>query len=105
MQLRLIMLFVFLSGTVLFAFTLMRLKRVEVAPDFLYVTNYFKTVRYPTHQVTRILPTPFFGYTLVRVSLRTAGSFGATFFFLASANRLQAVLAAYPTWKALSIEH
>src|SRR5690625_984234 len=40
----------YITGVILFYFTLLQLKRVEIDTDYVYVTNYFKTYRYPFHK-------------------------------------------------------
>ena len=51
--------FFFLSGLAMFGFTLMRLKRVEMSADHLYVTNYFKHLRYPYRDIEKIAESEF----------------------------------------------
>lgn len=41
----------YISGSVVVYYTLLNLKRVEFDEDFLYITNYFKTVRVPWHNI------------------------------------------------------
>lgn len=77
----------YLSGLVLFYFTLFPLKRVEADTDFLYVTNYFKTFRYPWHNIERITDSTFLFFTISRIELKEKGNFGKKMTFMAS-NRL-----------------
>jgi hypothetical protein len=41
----------YISGSVVLYFTLIPLKRVEFDEEFLYVSNYFTTLRIPWHNV------------------------------------------------------
>ncbi|MCB0639344.1 MAG: hypothetical protein KDC54_22115 [Lewinella sp.] len=77
----------YVTGALLFYFFLFPLKRVEADDDFLYATNYFKTFRYPWHNIERLEESRFAIFTLVTVVLKTPGYFGIRIRFLAS-NRL-----------------
>ncbi len=80
-------LFFFGSGALLFLLTLLRLKRVEMDGEFIFVTNYFKYARYPFHQIEKIRESNFLFLKIVRITLRTPGTFGRSFFFIASSGR------------------
>lgn len=77
----------FLSGVVMFLFTLMRLKRVEMGPDGIYVTDYFKHLRYPFEDIEKIAESEFLIFKVVTIHLRAKGTFGKKFTFLASRDR------------------
>lgn len=70
------------AGLLFFYFTVLRLKRVEIDEQFLYVTNYFKHVRYPFHQVASIKVTDWRLFRTVSIQLRTKGSFGSSVVFI-----------------------
>lgn len=70
------------------ALTLMRLKRIECDELFLYASNYFKTARYPYHQIKDIREQSFFGVPLVDVELKQKGVFGRRFFFIGRESNL-----------------
>ncbi|WP_020534734.1 hypothetical protein [Lewinella cohaerens] len=74
----------YFSGLALFYFTLFPLKRVEADNDFLYVTNYFKTFRYPWHNIESISDSTFLFFTIARVELKEKGNFGKKMSFMAS---------------------
>lgn len=74
----------YLSGLVLFYFTLFPLKRIEVDTDFVYVTNYFKAYRYPWHNIESISDSSFLFFTVAQVHLKEKGHFGKKIPFLAS---------------------
>lgn len=86
----------FLLGTFLLALTLLRLKRVEADGEFLYVTNYFKTARYPHSALERIGIVELYLRPLVFFRLKDKGIFGRRFFFLASRRNWKAFLEAVP---------
>lgn len=86
----------FVSGAVLFAFTLMRLKRVEMDENFVFVTNYFKSVRYPYHNIEKIEESSFLFLKVVSIHLKTPGSFGRRVVFLASLKLYQLFWDAHP---------
>lgn len=74
----------YLSGLVLFYFTLFPLKRVEGDGDFLYVTNYFKTLRYPWQDVECIRESAFLFYKVGTIVLKEKGRFGQKLPFITS---------------------
>ncbi|MEQ8706173.1 MAG: hypothetical protein RIC19_19735 [Phaeodactylibacter sp.] len=94
------MVFFYVTGVLLFAFTLLRLKRVEADGDFLYVTNYFKTARYPFHNVAHLRLSRFLFLQLATVHLHESGIFGKRFFFLGSRHLVEGYFVAYPERKA-----
>lgn len=94
------MAFFYITGVLLFAFTLLRLKRVEADADFLYVTNYFKTARYPFHHVARFRLSRFLFLQLATVQFQESGIFGKRIFFLASRHLVEGYFTAYPERKA-----
>lgn len=84
---RAVMLFVFLSGVAFLALTLMRLKRVEVGQEGVYVTNYFKNVRYPFSEVDGITVTSLLIFSVATLHLKGKGSFGKSITFIPSPSR------------------
>lgn len=77
-------LFFFVSGLAVFAFTLMRLKRVEFSPEHIFVTNYFKHFRYSFQDVSSLHESSFLFLKIVTIELKASGSFGKRFTFVAS---------------------
>ncbi|NBC24667.1 MAG: hypothetical protein GVX78_03525 [Bacteroidetes bacterium] len=53
MNFKMAVLIFYVSGSIVIYFTLMRLKRVEFDHDFLYVSNFFITLRIPWHNVKK----------------------------------------------------
>ena len=89
---RMILLGVFLTGLTFFVATFLRLKRVEMDSHFIYVTNYFKTVRYPYHQIEKISNYNFLLGESQVIKLKQRGIFGRSFFYLVSKHRLKQFL-------------
>jgi hypothetical protein len=81
---RLLVLGIFLGMVALLYFTVLRLKRVEIDEEYLYVTNYFKHVRYPLQNVEKIVERDFIIIRTATVHLHRAGSFGKTMTFIPS---------------------
>lgn len=74
----------YLTGVIFFYFTLLRLKRVEIDTDFVYVTNYFKTYRYPFHNIDTITEIDLLLFKLGTIRFKEKGSFGSKIHFLES---------------------
>ena len=79
----------FLSGLIMFYFTLMRLKRVEGNGEHFVITDYFKTFRYSHAGVERITESKFAFLKLVTIHLKEKGSFGIKIPFIASSSRYE----------------
>jgi len=86
----------FLSGIVFFWLTFFRLRRVEMAPDFIYVSDYFKHVRFPYHNVDKIEELDYLLFNLVRIHLKVPGYFGKKVVFIPSKVRFQDFLNTHP---------
>ena len=76
-------------------FTVWRLRRVEMNREWVYVTDFFSQARYPWAGVAQVRETSLGIFSLVRVDLQQAGSFGKTLTFLASVSR----------WRMFKEEH
>ncbi len=85
----------FVFWALFFYFFFMRLKRVELDEHFLYATNYYKTYRYPFHNIEKLTLGRFLFWRPSKVHLKTPGKFGSKFTFLAS-NQLEAYLEENP---------
>lgn len=86
----------YFSGLLMFAFTLLRLKRVEASDEFLYVTNYFKAARYPLHNVKYLSEYRFLWLQLVSIHFNTPGQFGKRASFVASRQQYHDFWETYP---------
>ncbi|MCB0595244.1 MAG: hypothetical protein H6557_10845 [Lewinellaceae bacterium] len=81
--------FFYLTGLLLLAFTLLRLKRVEADENFFYITNYFKTARYPFHNIERVVESKFFFFRTATIHFKEPGVFGSRIFFVPSNYRFR----------------
>lgn len=86
----------FLLGTAILYFTLMQLLRVDLDENHLYVSNYFKTYRYPFSSIESIRIRDFGIFHLVRINLKGRGHFGSCITFLLDDSMLSAFLEKYP---------
>jgi hypothetical protein len=86
----------FLSGVALLYFTLWKLHRVEMDGENVFVTNYFKSVRYPWRDVEKVEQLRFFTFYISYLTLKAPGSFGRRIAFLASQSRWKAFLNEFP---------
>lgn len=76
------MVMVMLLGLAFLWFTLMDLKRVEMAEDSFYVTNYFKTFRYGYKSIKRIADIDLFVIRIGVIEFVSKSSFGKKVFFV-----------------------
>ena len=74
----------YISGLVMYYLMLFRLKRVEFDAEFAYVSNYFKTFRYPWHNIIGIQETSFILFIICTMELKEGGHFGEKIVFIAS---------------------
>lgn len=74
----------FLAGLFLLSITLLRLKRVEMDKDFVYVTNYFKHYKYPWSNIAKISEHKFLYAKIVTIKFKVKGTFGKQITFIAS---------------------
>lgn len=96
LSLQLGMTFFFLTGAATLFFTLMRLKRVEMGDEFVYVTNYFKTFRYPYSNIESVEVSQFLFVRVASINLVQGGYFGKRLLFIPSGRRLEAFFDAHP---------
>ncbi len=82
-----------------FKYTLWKLLRVDTDLEYVYVTNFFRTVRYPLLDVEKIEISKGFIYNYGVLNLRGAGYFGKKLNFIASKPRVEKFIAAKPTVK------
>lgn len=82
----------YLTGLAFLYFTVLRLKRVEIDPDFVYVTNYLKTYRYPFHNIESVREINLFLFHVATIRFREKGSFGKKIHFLESRFKFKGAL-------------
>jgi hypothetical protein len=90
-----VLIFYLIGATVLY-FTLMRLKRVEKDHEFLYVTNYIKTLRYPLQDIDYISETNLILLHLGHIALKSPGLFGKRITFVQSRQKFEDYVKADP---------
>lgn len=83
-------------GIFLFYLTIIRLKKVEMDPEFIYVTNYFKWFKYPYHNIERISQRDLVLLKVVTIKFKEKGHFGKKIFFLANHRELNEFLKENP---------
>lgn len=93
---RIAMLIFTLIGVIILYFLVMRIKRVDMDDSFMYVTNYFKTYRYPFHQIEKIEERSFGLFRAVDVTLKEAGKFGEQITFFASRRAYDRFISEHP---------
>jgi hypothetical protein len=87
------------SGLVLFYFTIFRLKRLDADQEYMFVSSYFKNIRYPINDIESISTYRFAGIIGVgTLELKGEGSFGKRMTFLPSISRMRRFKEAYPEW-------
>jgi len=82
----------FILSTVVFFFiirmTFMRLKRAEASETHLFVTNYFKTYRYPIEEIENTQISNWGLFKLLKIELRYKGKFGKKIIILPNKNEV-----------------
>lgn len=86
----------YLVGAAIIYFTLMKLKRVEKDHEFLYVTNYIKTLRYPLQEIDHISETNLLLLHLGHITLKAPGIFGKKITFVQSRQKFDDYVKADP---------
>jgi len=86
----------FLSGLALLWLTIMNLKRVEMAEDTFYVTNYFKTYKYSYASLKEVKEWDLFVMHITVFKFIEKTAFGNKIFFIQRRKILTAFLAANP---------
>ncbi|NNE29948.1 MAG: hypothetical protein HKN16_09935 [Saprospiraceae bacterium] len=66
----------FAIGFLFLWWAVLRLKRMEIDEEYVYVTNYFKTYRYPFSSVEKLNLKDFKFFKTLEVQLKEPGSFG-----------------------------
>ena len=71
-----------LGGIAFFYFTLFRLKRVDADANFVFVSNYFKTLRYTFDSIDKMVLHDHFLFKAVHIHLKERGKFGKRIIFI-----------------------
>lgn len=84
----------YLTGVTIIYFSLWKLYRVDADNAFFYVTNFFRTYKYPFHQVRKIDEQDLGVFSLMTLEFSQKFSFGRKIRFLAKKKNLQSFLEA-----------
>ncbi len=103
-SLRIGMLVFWLFGLLTFYLTTWRLKRVEVDHKHLYVTNYFKHVRYSLEQIAHYEVKDWQLFKIISIRLTGKGSFGQNIFFLPSGKVFETFAASHELLSVKKLE-
>ena len=68
-------------GTIIY-FTLLRLKRIEIDSNYLYITNYLKTIKVPFSEVNDLHVKSLFFRSVGRITFNYKTFFGKKIYFL-----------------------
>jgi len=85
-----------IGGILLMYFTLIQLKRVEMDDLYVYATNYFKTYRYPYHNIEKIAENNYGLFKTCKVHFKEKGHFGKKITFLLSKRKFDRFIEKYP---------
>ena len=88
-QYKLGLLIFLVSGYLILYFTVFQLKRVDADDQYVYVSNYFKTYRYPYELIKGYRASHFLLFRLVKLYFRQGGILGRSITFLPSKSRFQ----------------
>lgn len=86
----------YIAGLTAIYFTIWRLKRIEIDDHFVYVTDYFKTARYPFHNIEEIKSSSFPFAQLGRIKLGTTGIFGKQLYFIHNKETFERIIISQP---------
>ena len=78
------LLLILISGYALIKFFLWRFYRVDLDRQYVYVSNYFKTYRYPYSEIESIANSKTLPGRVFLITLKSKGSFGSKIYFLAA---------------------
>ena len=93
---RIVMVVFYLTGLGFLYWAFVRLKRVEISMEGVYVTNYFKHFRYPILDIDRIETNDFLLFKSKTMHLKAAGSLGQKITFVPSRSKYKKFFAAHP---------
>jgi hypothetical protein len=76
--------------------TLWQLRRVEIDDAFIYVTDFFKTARYPFHNIEQFEIRKLGFFTLGIIRYKVPGLFGKKSIFIAKEEQLLSIISLLP---------
>ncbi|NOT36916.1 MAG: hypothetical protein HOP11_06030 [Saprospiraceae bacterium] len=87
---------IFLAFYILFSliiwFSFRKLKRIDLDNDYIYISNYFTTVKIPIQQIENVSCKSLHFRQLGKIVLPNAGRFGRNIFFIAEADKYNILL-------------
>jgi len=86
---------ILVSGIILLYLTVFQLKRIEIHPEYIFITNYFKYYRYPLADIEKMTFKRVPIFTIGTVILKEKGSLGKKAIFIASKSRLKSFVQEY----------
>ena len=93
---RIVVTVLYLLFAALILFSIMRLKRVEMSNEVVFVSNYFKHYQYPWSNIEKIEERIYPFFHVIFVKFRKPGRFGKRIFFIANKKRFSEFLMAHP---------
>ncbi len=72
------------TGYVFIRYILWRVYRIDMDEKFVYISNYFRTFKYPFSDIESIRDSRFLPGRVFCITLKSKGSFGKEIYFLAS---------------------
>ena len=93
---RIVMSVFFLLGVAMLYWAVMGIKRVEMDDHFFYVTNYFKNIRYPYHQINKVVEKDYLLFRTLQIFLKQPGQFGKKITFIPGRINFDQFLAEHP---------
>ncbi|MEM9991728.1 MAG: hypothetical protein AAF738_08190, partial [Bacteroidota bacterium] len=73
---------IYLAGIAFLYWAVLRLNRVEVDASYIYVSNYFKTYRYPHRDILRVARKKRPLFPIAKIYLKGKGSLGSRILFV-----------------------
>ena len=104
---------IFKTGIVLFYLlgigtlyiSVMSLKRVELDDEFFYITNYFKTYRYPYRNIEKLVEHDYNIFRIGQIHLVEPGHFGKRITFVESKQKFEDFVKSFPELSSKLISH
>ncbi len=93
---RIVLSIFFLVGVAILYWAVMGIKRVEMDEQFFYVTNYFRNIRYPYHQIEKVNEKDYFFFRTIHLILKQPGYFGKKITFIPGRVNFDQFLAEHP---------
>ncbi len=82
MTIRIIATLFYLSGILFFYWATLRLHRIEMDDQYIYISNYFKNYRYPHQDVAKIVRKKRSIFPTAKIHLKNKGSLGSHISFI-----------------------